>query len=169
MHSPDSNKAVQLLQNAIERELYLKRVFSMLLCLLGLVFILLFASKTWLLSGLGVCAFVAGGVLTFGLMRQSSHNNPLMNLLNDQAEDIVWVYVIVTQRMPFGLRFTENAVFYFKKIDRTDLTLGVPHMHIPVISRYLNQKLPHATFGYTRDREQWYMAAPEILIRHEDD
>lgn len=168
MHSADSNKVEQLLHVAIKKELRLKRIFSLLLCLLGLLFMMLFASKSWLLSGLGVLAFVSGGLLTFNFLKQNAEDNPLINLLRDRPEDIVWVYSVVTQRMPFGFRLIENAVFYFKLIDRTDLTLGVPQNQIPTISAYLNKKLPHATFGYSDDRAQWYLAAPEMLIRHKD-
>lgn len=157
-----------LLLQAIQKELRLKRIFSALLCLLGGVFVLLFLYKSWLLTILGAIGFITGGVLIYIFLNQNSTKNPLIHLLDKEPERIVWVYSVVTQRMPFGIRFTDNSVFYFKLIDGTDVTLGVAQTVIPIISVYLNKLLPHATFGYTQDKEQWYMVAPELLLRYED-
>ena len=88
-----------------------------------------------------------------------------MTKLLKNKEDIVWVYSILTQRMPFGLQINRQAILYFKLIDSNEITLTVPEKDLSDISLFLNQHLPHASFGYTQERAQWYMANPALLLR----
>ncbi len=164
-----SHPAFLVLQEAIRKELRLKRIFTLGLCLVGAVCLYFFWKKTLLLSIVAAIAFLAGGILSYKFFRENAENTPLIHLLRHEPEKIVWVYSVVTQRMPFGLRFMENGVFYFKLITGDDVTLGVPQSEIPSISAYLNTLLPHATFGYSEDRAQWYRAAPEMLLRYEEE
>jgi len=89
-------------------------------------------------------------------------------MLQKEPKRIVWVYSIVTKRMPFGFQINQSGTMYFKLLDGDELTLSFPASELKSISEMLNYHLPHATFGYTKEREQWYMAHPELLLRQED-
>lgn len=93
---------------------------------------------------------------------------PLSNLLRDEPEKIVWVYSILTQRMPFGFEVNQTGTMYFKLIDGDELTVSLPADQLKSVSRSLNTRLPHATFGYTKEREQWFMAHPAMLLKDEE-
>jgi hypothetical protein len=88
-------------------------------------------------------------------------------LLEHHPRQIVWVYSIVTERLPFGFNVARAGLMYFKLADGDEITVSLPAERLPWISRYLNDRLPHATFGYSRDREQWYLASPYLLLREE--
>jgi hypothetical protein len=51
--------------------------------------------------------------------------------------------------------------------DGDDISVSLSTDDLKAISKYLNDLLPHATFGYTKDREQWFMASPLMLLREE--
>ena len=95
--------------------------------------------------------------------------SPLLKILRYQPERIVWVYSVVTQRMPFGFKFSQNGTLYFKMIDGQDYSVSLPSKYLSYVSKSLQKHLPMATFGYTRDREQWYMASPELLIKYNEE
>lgn len=89
----------------------------------------------------------------------------LLQTLREHPERIVWVYSVVTQRMPFGFEFSNDGILFFKLMDGNTITIDLPARELKQISESLNRLLPHATFGFTKDREQWYMASPELLRR----
>ena len=91
----------------------------------------------------------------------------MIKLLLNSPTKIVWVYSILTQRMPFGLQTTRQAVLYIKKLDGDEISLEVEEKDLPKIMEYLNQRLPHASFGYTPERAQWYLAEPALLLQDE--
>ncbi|MBV6653640.1 MAG: hypothetical protein KI786_07790, partial [Mameliella sp.] len=62
-----------------------------------------------------------------------------------------------------------NGTLYLKLRDGDDVSVSLSADDLKVVSRYLNRLLPHATFGYTKDREQWFMASPLMLLREEED
>lgn len=137
---------------------------------LGLLILIFALSKSSLLAVVGVIALFFG--LRFGyrtILERPNDRHPLNLLLLNRPKDIVWVYSVVTEWMPFGLKFGNSSLMYFKLIDGEEFCLSIPEKQIEPISRFLNNLLPHTTFGYTQDREQWYMAAPELLIRYDEE
>ena len=61
-----------------------------------------------------------------------------------------------------------TSIVYFKLIDGDEITLSIPEKELNTLMKELNRRLPHATFGYTKDREQWFMAEPALLLRDDD-
>ena len=159
--------SVQLLRRAVRREWRLKLVFSVLLLAFGLGFAWFCFEGSIILTLFGLTCTVLGIRFIFHLLQESrTGGSRLLYLLEHRPGQIVWVYAIVTERLPFGLQFGSNCTMYFKLIDGDEVTVGLSVKSQREASKALNALLPHATFGYTRDREQWYMADPAMLLRH---
>ena len=154
------------IKKAIKRELRWKQFFALGLLLLGGILISGWWSGEGVLRLLGGLLFLTGVGFTYDLLRNGQlEQTPLLVLLREQPERIVWIYSVTTQRMPFGLHFGNSGLMYFKLIDGQELSLSLPEHRLRPVSESLNTYLPHVTFGYTKDREQWYMANPELLLR----
>jgi hypothetical protein len=76
--------------------------------------------------------------------------------LREHPEQFVWVYTLVTQRMPFGLDIMQGGVLYLftEKGEMHDFAL--PADKLLLVSKTLNRLLPNAEFGYTPERELKY-------------
>jgi hypothetical protein len=157
----------QLICRALRRDWWAQLLASLGLTLAGLIMIWAFFRKQTILTGFGLVFFVLGIRLVSRMSRQRKLTDlPLYQTLEFHPRKIVWVYGVITQRMPFGFEFARQGLIYFKLIDGNEHTLSLAEKEIPGVLNYLSERLPQATFGYTKDREQWYMAAPELLIRH---
>jgi len=162
----ESTIAINLLQQAAKREQAVKLFSAIALLILAVVLITLFFEKNTLFSIIGLLALLLA--VQFGyqyFLYRKVNQMPLFLLLERKPQDIVWVYALVTERMPFGFKINHNALMYFKLIDRDSICLSVPAKRVEVISKGLNHLLPHATFGFSEDKEQLYIAAPEMLLR----
>ena len=162
--------AILLLHEAVRREQRLQLLACMGLLCLGLTFCYVFFTYSIFLTILGLFFTVLGIKFTYeSLQRRRPEDHPLMQLLRYQPHRIVWVYAMVVERMPFGFRLSQSGALYFKLIDGDELSISLPKRHLKLVSRTLNRLLPHASFGYTKDREQWFLASPELLLRHNED
>jgi hypothetical protein len=124
------------------------------------------ANKAWFLGIAALTALVTGFRLWINVLQYWKVNQmPLLFLLNNQPIKIVWVYSVLTVFLPFGVQWARRGTMYFKLENGDELTIRLLEADIPKVAKYLNTKLPHATFGYTQEREQWYMASPLLLIR----
>lgn len=74
--------------------------------------------------------------------------------LRDNPQDIVWVYSVVTDRMPFGFKVASLGTLYL--VDRSGDVhcFGMKPVDLRLVTKTLNRVLPHAEFGYTPEREQ---------------
>lgn len=160
--------AIQKLQSAMRREQRLKLLASFGLLALGLVFCSLAFEANILLAIFGLVLTVLGIRFVYLLLFSGrTEAGRLMHLLEHQPKQIVWVYSVVTERLPFGLQFSRNSTLYFKLMDRDEITVSLPARDLKPVARALNKFLPHASFGYTEDREQWYLASPAMLLQDE--
>lgn len=159
---------MQRLLRGFRQEHRLKAACALALQLLGLSFICSFFQDSVLLSIFGLLCTVLGLRFFFALLKEwPLPGRELILLLHFHPEEIVWVYSIVTERLPFGLQMFHNGTLFFKTIDGREFSLILPRQDLKPISDYLSSLLPHATFGYTKDREQWFMASPLMLLREE--
>lgn len=157
-----------LLEHALRRERWQKYIASLLLMAgAGLTMQWAWAHSGLFLVLLGASLFLLGGYYAYRHWPLRPLRHPLLDLLRHRPEDIVWVYSIVTQRLPFGLQFQRKATLYFKLVDRGEHTVSLSAKQAKAVSESLNARLPHATFGYSQEREQWYMASPLMLLRGE--
>ena len=123
-----------------------------------------------ILTGFGVAFFIWACWLIYRIFQiRKPERHPLLRTLRHEPQRIVWVYSVQTQRMPFGFQTTNSGTLYFKLEDGDQHTVNLPAAALRPVSEMLNQMLPHASFGYTADREQWYMAHPEMLRQDPED
>lgn len=164
----DQHPAMQCILSGLRREHRLKVVCAAGLLLLGLVFLYAFFTKSIILTAFGLLCSVLGLRFLYGLIANwNVANSRLMTLLHFHPKEIVWVYSVITEQLPFGFQLLRNGTLYFKLRDGDDISVSLSTDDLKAVSKYLNGLLPHATFGYTKDREQWFMASPLMLLREE--
>jgi hypothetical protein len=93
----------------------------------------------------------------------SVDDHPLFRLLRDKPEQIVWVYGMATQWMPFGIEVQNSGLLYIKLIDGTEFCLSLRHDKLKLVSRTLRRFLPRAVFGYSPERAEQYRVNPAGL------
>ena len=158
--------AMRTLEKAFKREALLQLGASCLLFLFGLILTGLQFGNSVILSilGLGACVISIGLILkSLSLIRKQKH--PVLEILRKRPYEVVWVYTIITERMPFGLQFVKNGLLYIHLIDGTHHSVSLPARKLKLVSKYLNRLLPNACFGYSEEREQTYLQNPEKLMR----
>ncbi len=161
--------ALRTIREAIRREWEMKRWAGGITGLVGISLLFLFFGRSHVWAIIGLALVLLGlGILYQAWRNGHPRNHPLPPLLNRHPRQIVWVYSVVTHRLPFGFNFSRDGIMYFKLADGSDISLSMPADRLKWVSRYLNDRLPHASFGYTRERQQWYMANPHLLMQEED-
>ena len=124
-----------------------------------------FSEKPWL-SAVGLMVAFGAMFMYYFLLRELPFSkHPIVTQLEERRQDIVWFYTVRTQRMPFGLKLFESGLLYIKLIDGSHHCLSLPSSQLRVVSNFLHRKLPHASVGYNEEREQWYLASPELLLQ----
>ncbi len=71
----------------------------------------------------------------------------------EEPETIVWVYGLVTERMPFGFKTVSVGTLHLVETDGTIHAFGMKPNELKLVTKTLNRVLPHAEFGYTPERE----------------
>jgi hypothetical protein len=157
---------MRLLRRAIQQERQSKLVLAVFLFLGGGLFGFVFFLKKNILATLGLLALMIGLKLLWEVLRQPKvEGERLWQLLNTQRREIVWVYCTNTQLMPFGLYLWERGTMFFMLQDGDEISVGLPARKLKMVSRFLNKLLPHASFGYTAERQQQFEADPKLLLK----
>lgn len=160
-----AHPGMDILSKSLTTENRIKILLSLSLVILGLYLI---GTAILIYIIVGVLLIVPGMYFLIpAILEFQIHRNPMMNVLIEDPQTIVWVYSVVTERMPFGLKVFSQSTLYFKLLDKEEHSVSIPEKYIDIVTRMLNKKLPHATFGFSRDKEQWYIASPELLIKDE--
>ncbi len=161
--------ALKQIKSYLRKELLQQLILGLFLLIVGVGLVWLSFSRDTVWTVLGLVSVGVGVRLIYlGRDYRRVEQTPLGRILLQKPEQIVWVYSIVTQRMPFGVEIMNNGLMYFNLIDGRVLTLSLPRSLLRPLSEQLNVYLPQATFGYTQDREQWFVANPELLLRDTD-
>ncbi|MCB0705795.1 MAG: hypothetical protein KDC34_10820 [Saprospiraceae bacterium] len=87
----------------------------------------------------------------------------LFLMLEKQPDHFVWVYGLINQMSPYGFLFMRQGILYFKLADGQEISVSIPDDRLKMVSRFFNRVLPHATFGYSAERERMYKTNPEGL------
>lgn len=168
-----TNRHFQLLRMVLNRERRLRLLATVIMLGSGAIFIwLMFCAVNTRLAI--VCAVTSMALLSLGFkflyetmtFWQAEHTT-IWQLLKNRPQEIVWVYSELTETSPYGVKISNSGLLFFKLINGEQITLSVPAKYLHEFSSALNPALPHATFGYTDERAQWYIASPELLIRYE--
>lgn len=162
------NDVTQILEKELRKEQIQKWVATTFMLCIGLLIVFFCFQSSTAFTMLGMVLSVLGMRYTYLYFpSRRSAEFQLIQLIKYNPKQIVWVYAIVIEHAPFGLQFSRKATLYFKLLNRKEWSVSVSSKDVESISKALNAVLPHATFGYTRDREQWYMADPALLIRQD--
>lgn len=121
-----------------------------------------------MISLLLLCAFlfISGLyllVLAATLLHPTKH--PIIKHLRHDKYQIVWVYSFININMPFGVEMFRLVTIWLHYRDGSQQYLRIAYAHLPECMAHLETKLPHATFGYSVEKEQLYRANPELLER----
>lgn len=169
-HIYSTNPAIPILKKTIKREWTQKMIICIIMLLVGIFLLFSGFSSISLLTIPGL--FISGISIRL-LLTIWPDRNPdkhiLLTLLRSTPSRIVWVYSIKTQRMPFGLKTGESGLMYFKLTNKNEIVLPVSVHHLKAVAVHLNQLLPHASFGYTPERDQWYTVDPHLLMVYPED
>ncbi len=159
---------MEAIRKALRREIRLRLLASVALLLFGELLCIFAFRLNGAIVFVGIVLTILGIKLTRdAFLNQNVEKTALMQLLLYDPQKIVWIYSIVTQRMPFGLEFSKDAIIYFKLINGDEITITMSESETNNTLEMLRIKLPHVTFGYTSDREQWFMADPAMLYKEE--
>lgn len=155
------------IEKALIREGRLQLLAASALSLAGSVLAFAFMDRHRLFTALSWFCCLLGIYFVYRiLLVNKTVQHPLVQLLTNYPEQVVWVYSVVTQRLPFGFQFSQTGILYFKLLDGDEISVELPVQQLKLVSKTLNRLLPHATFGYSDDKAQWYRANPELLIRN---
>lgn len=123
--------------------------------------------------GARISVYVVSGILfLLSLMffyeaskKAKPEKQPVLQYIEFDPKQIVWVYSYIIETMPFGIRFMKmhTVYFYFKNGKYTTIRVS-PKVHNALMGD-LKDRLPHASFGFTSEKEQLYKANPELLYR----
>ena len=69
-----------------------------------------------------------------------------------------------TENLVKVVNSNEKTTLYFRTLDSDVHTVKLNKKVIAQVSKRLNDLLPHATFGHSEEKEQWYRANPAMLI-----
>ena len=158
---------MQLLKAAIVREYRFKLAISGGMTLAGALAGISYFGKWPFLSGTGFVAGLSGFLLSYLVVfRQRPADHRLLHLLRGSEagrREIVWIYAVRTQTMPFGLYLWERGSMYFKLLDGSTIVLSLPASQLKMVSKFLGRLLPHAAIGYSKERMEEYERDPRRL------
>lgn len=158
--------ALQILKIALIKEVRIKAAFSVCGMSSGLIILFFTFEKQVIWSVFALLFWVLGLALAKNITYLWKPNQiPLWSTLQHTPQHIVWVYTLVTQRMPFGFEMVQSGLIYVKLENGEDYSVGLAAKDLKLISRTLNRLLPHATFGYSKEKENIYDIDPKQLIR----
>lgn len=161
---------MEILRKALQRELRIQIVLAWLLFFSGMALVYFGLKGSVALVILGLVLVVLAVRMVLLLIKYwEVERHPILQTICHRPKDIVWVYALVTERMPFGIQFIKNGVLYFKLKNGEDLSVSLSAKKLKLVSKTLNRLLPHASFGYSVEREQTFITDPEQLLRKKDD
>lgn len=162
-------QAFFLIEKSLRQERHQKLAIGIITLILGVGLAGRFPFKPneWFLGILTVAFLVAGLLIIVRLIQNwQLERMELIQLLKYKPLEVVWVYHLETNRLPFGIQFQYDCALYFKLINRDFVEIKLPKSKIKMVSEELNEILPHATFGYSVDNAQWYLANPTLLLKY---
>lgn len=89
--------------------------------------------------------------------------HPIYKTLMANPKNIVWVYNINYEMASFGIYLYTRSSLVFNTLDKKQYVLYGPLEDVKLAKRALANILPHATFGFSKELEQLYMASPLFL------
>lgn len=163
------NKAISILLKSLRRDRNLKTIAGIILILLGI------GVAANLLMELPKAAIITLTLLAFlflqigitvvwqGTRSYQKVKNELIHLLEDDVENIVWVYYSKVETRPYGISVIKMTTLYLGLLEGKKLGLSIPEADINELIDILKFNLHAASFGYSRSKEQLYEISPQLL------
>jgi len=155
---------IQLIINSLNQEKRFKTLSAFCLIFIGSGTLFHCFDDNLLLAMVGFAILVSGIYYAYHL---ATTPIVLPQLITQRSREIVWIYSMVIQRMPFGVQFSKQTYVYFKLLDGEEIVISIPEKNLEELMKTLNAYLPHATFGYSDDKELWYSADPAMMYQEE--
>lgn len=118
-----------------------------------------------LLAIVGIFVVIGGLTIIAQMTRRPSATNRLRRLILEQPQTVVWVYSVVTERLPFGMSIQRSGLLYFKLVDGDEVSVRLPAKRLTLITKILSRALPHALIGYSTHRAQTFAEDPRRLLK----
>jgi len=142
---------------------------SLLICA---IILWLYLPVAWpLLTKIGISLLLATFVVAALYLKISAYLllskkiGKLLPSIDSHPESIVWVYATVVISMPFGIRLFSLATVYCHFINGNKESFFVSGSKLQSTLEQLNRLLPHASFGYSLNKEQLFRASPLLLLK----
>lgn len=156
--------ASDIFLEVIQKELNRLLIFASVSFFSGLGLALFFLRSNFYGTGIGVGLLLLGTYL-FVLWSKTgvAENAAIFKALKFNPNEIVWVYTIKVDIMPFGIRLFKRNYLTFKFISGREETLPIPESKSLVLENWLKRVLPYATFGFSNERMKTYESDPSRL------
>lgn len=102
-------------------------------------------------------------LMNFFTIRRQSRD--VRKKLREAPGDIVWVYRVEKEVMPFGVMVFKKAHYCLGLSNGDSLIFPLMEEIVHPFYREMSTYLPHATFGHSVDNEQLFRVDPEMLRR----
>jgi len=157
---------MRVLIDAVKRENRTRLQVHCFIFLLGIVLVGCSWSKNILLVLLSLGVTILGiKMLWEAFSLRQVDDSPLLDLIFQHPNEIVWVYPVITDHMPFGLQFNSNVMIHFRLRNGDVEKLSISADQKSVIMKELIELLPRSTFGYSKEKETIYLDQPERLYK----
>ncbi|MCH2044185.1 MAG: hypothetical protein MK212_08570 [Saprospiraceae bacterium] len=162
-------KEIAILQQILKRERFKKLLVVLIAFLGGGTFFLLTIFLNPLIHSflflMGFLVYFVGGLFLVHVIRTwNICYTPVYCLFTNDIENLVWVYQIKLEMMPFGIKFWNEETLVLKTLDAKEHQIRAFAPQIKLLTAYLAKQAPHISFGYTAEKEQWYTASPMLLL-----
>ncbi len=162
---------LHIIHKALKQNRNGKLIVSVVLILAGLLFIFYmphFSNRSfYFVRIIGSLSTLSGtALLMLSLIHFDVRKNKLLLLLNKHPEDVVWIYYNKVQMIPFGVKIRDRCTLFFNLRNREKHLINISEDEVQRLVKYLNRKVPRATFGFSREKEQLYLANPDLLINN---
>lgn len=164
-----SDLDIQIIETALRQNRNLKVGMGTSLILLSLTVILTTLDGMQARTALGIallCMMLGFTGLYFllnGILRYDTQKNYLLKLITQQPEQVVWVYYLKVENMPFGVRVMQFTTLYIHLLNHEKISIQMSEAKIQLLMNLLRHRLANATFGYSKMREQLYQISPSLL------
>ncbi len=159
----------------LKKALYKERLQKIILFLLLIFFAVSMATLAVTKQNQSIIQLTAvSSLITFlisllfirDILRQWDINkSEILQLIHFAPQNIVWVYDVKVNLVPFGIVVKSYNTLFFRLLNGDFRQIRVSEKYIKKIYNSLDIQLPHASFGYSQEKEQWYMANPALLYR----
>jgi len=121
-------------------------------------------AAVWILRVPALGFLLAGTWLLVTALRSRPEDAPILRLLLDAPDSIVWVHAnFAIERHAYGATIARSRIVFLMTTSGAGLSIEVPAREMDGVLDGLESYLPHATFGFTAERKKRYAENPELL------